>query len=166
MNKDEQYIRKCIKLAEIGGKTNDFPFGSVVVLEDEIISERYNEALQKNEVYRHAELLALLDAQNKLSKDELSRCTIYSSVEPCPMCAFAIQELNIRRVVFGLQSSIMGGYTKWRILQDEQINKIFPNTFARTPEIIPDVLKDEVIRGWKMWNLTKWEKLISKEVFC
>ncbi len=165
MDKDEQYMRRCIELAEIGGAAGDFPFGSVVVLDGRTISEEYNEAFQKNEVYRHAELLALLGAQKKLSREELSRCTIYSTVEPCPMCAFAIQELNIRRVVFGLRSPIMGGYTKWKILQDEQINEAFPNTFGRTPEIISDVLKNEVIEGWRRWNLSKWEKLISKGVF-
>lgn len=158
-------MRRCIELAETGGKMGDFPFGSVVVLDDKIVSGEYNEAFQKNEVYRHAELLALLGAQKKLSRDELSRCTIYSSVEPCPMCAFAIQELNIRRVVFGLRSPIMGGYTKWKILQDEQINEAFPNTFGRIPEITSDVLKSEVIEGWRRWNLSKWKKLINKGVF-
>src|ERR1035437_4126701 len=107
MNKDEFYIKKCIDLADYSAKNGDFPFGSVIVLDDKVISERYNESLSKNQVYRHAEMLAIIDAQNKLSKSELSECVIYSSVEPCPMCSFAIQELNIRRVVFGLRSPIM-----------------------------------------------------------
>jgi tRNA(adenine34) deaminase len=162
---DSKFILRCIELAEKAGKGIDFPFGSLIVLDDQVIAERYNESFTKNEVYAHAELLALVDAQKKLTKDDLSRCTLYSSVEPCAMCSFAIQELNIKRVVFGLRSSIMGGYTKWRILQDEEINKTFPNTFGCNPEIIPDVLKDKVIEGWKKWNAEKWERLISKRVF-
>lgn len=164
-NEDSKYILRCIELAEQAGNRGDFPFGSLVVLDDRVVSEGYNEAFTKKEVYAHAELLALVDAQKKLSKEELSRCTLYSSVEPCAMCSFAIQELNIKRVVFGLRSPIMGGFTKWQILQDEEINKTFPNTFGRTPEIVPDVLKDKVIDGWKKWDSEKWERLISKGVF-
>src|SRR5260221_357927 len=108
-NLDEQYISRCIELSDQATKNGDFPFGSIVVLNDKIISQGYNQALNKKEVYRHAEMLALLDAQKKLSADELSQCVIYTNVEPCPMCAFAIQELNIKRVVFGLRSPIMGG---------------------------------------------------------
>jgi len=165
MNKDEQYMKRCIELAEKATKNGDFPFGSLIVLNDVIISEQYNEALDKKEVYRHAELLALLDAQKKLSREQLSECVIYTTVEPCPMCAFAIQELNIRRVVFGLRSPIMGGYTKWKILQDSEINETFPRTFGRIPEITPDILKDQIIEGWKRWDSDKWERLISKGVF-
>ena len=165
MNHDENFIKRCIELGDEATKRGDFPFGSAVVLDGKIISEAYNELLAKNQIYRHAEILALTEAQGKLSKEELARCVIYSNVEPCPMCAFAIQELNIRRVVFGLRSPIMGGFSKWKILQDEELNKTFPNTFGKTPEIMPDVLKSEVIEGWKRWDKEKWGRLLAKGVF-
>lgn len=166
MNKnDQQYILKCIELAEKGTQYGEFPFGSVIVLNDKIIAGRHNESLSKNEVYRHAEMLALLDAQSKLTPEELSQCIIYSNVEPCPMCSFAIQELNIRKVVFGMRSPIMGGYSKWKVLQDEEINATFPNTFGNTPEIVHDVLTDKVIESWKKWNKEKWDRLVKKGVF-
>lgn len=165
MNHDEDFIKRCIELGDEAAKAGDFPFGSVVVLDGKIVSEGRNELLAKNQIYRHAEMLALTETQGKLSKEELARCVIYSNVEPCPMCAFAIQELNIRRAVFGLRSPIMGGFSKWKILQDEELNKTFPNTFGKTPEITPDVLKSEVIEGWKRWNEEKWERLLAKGVF-
>ena len=165
LSQDERYIKRCIELANTAGDAGEFPFGAVVVFNDEIISEGYNDALEQKEVYRHAEMLALVDAQKKLTREQLSECVLYSSVEPCAMCSFAVQELNIRRVVFGLRSPIMGGYSKWHILQDGLINTTFPNTFGRTPEIVPDVLKDQVIDGWKLWNNEKWERMYAKGVF-
>jgi tRNA(adenine34) deaminase len=164
-NQDEHYIKRCIELANMAGSAGEFPFGAVVVLNGILISEGHNDALAQKEVYRHAEMLALVDAQKKLTREQLSECILYSSVEPCAMCSFAVQELNIRRVVFGLRSPIMGGYSKWHILQDELINTTFPNTFGRTPEVVPDVLKDQVIDGWKQWNNEKWERMYAKGVF-
>lgn len=165
LSKDEKFILKCIHLASIAGSNGEFPFGAIVVLNGLVISEGQNEAFTKKEVCLHAEMIALTSAQKKLTRDELSECTLYSSVEPCAMCSFAIQELNIKRVVFGLRSPIMGGFSKWSILQDEQINTTFPNTFGRAPEIVPDILKNEVIEGWKMWNNEKWERMHNKGVF-
>lgn len=162
---DEWYIKRCINLARRAGKLGDFPYGALLVLKNKVVSEKYNESFTKNEVYRHAELLALTNAQKKLNRDQLSACTLYSSVEPCPMCSFAIQELNIKRVVFGLKSPIMGGYSRWSILQDQKLNQTFPNSFGRAPEIVAGVLKDAVIEGWKQWNNDKWERLYNKGVF-
>ncbi len=164
-NDDAMYMRQCIRVAALGSRSKDFPFGALVVFKGKVISERHNEALDKSEVYRHAEMLALLDAQKALTPDELAESTLYSSVEPCPMCAFATQELRIKRVVFGLRSPVMGGFTKWPVLQDQHINDTFPNSFGSPPEIVPDVLKDEVIQGWRDWNEEKWQKLIAKDVF-
>ncbi|MEX0917438.1 MAG: nucleoside deaminase [Candidatus Paceibacterota bacterium] len=164
-NVDKQYIRECISIASVGTQYGEFPFGALVLFDGKVISKRHNESLHKKEVYRHAEMLALLDAQEILTPVELSRSTLYSSVEPCPMCSFAIQELNIGRVVFGLRSPVMGGYTKWPVLQDRQINDIFPKSFGRPPEIVPGILKSEVVRGWRLWNEGKWLKFIAKGVF-
>jgi hypothetical protein len=53
----------------------------------------------------------------------------------------------------------------WNILQDEEVNRAFPNTFRHSPEVIPDFLKEEVIKGWTEWNEEKWSRLIAKGVF-
>lgn len=158
-------MKRCIELASCAGDSGDFPFGSVIVSENCIVSEGYNQSFASGEVYRHAELLALVDAKKILNRDQLTGATLYSSVEPCPMCSFAIRESNLRRVVFGLRSPIMGGYSKWMILQDAAISEKFPNSFSQVPEIIPDILKDDVIEGWRSWDAEKWRRLYEKGVF-
>ncbi len=163
---DTQCMRQCIAVAAEGAKMLDFPFGALVVHDGRVISCRHNEALDSKQVYRHAELLALADAQRELTASQLKEVTLYSTVEPCAMCAFAVQELGIKRVVFGLRSPIMGGFSKWPVLQDAQLGEAFPNTFGKAPEIVPDFLKEEVIAGWRTWNEERWQKFVSKHVFC
>lgn len=165
MKEDELYMRRCIELADTAGRTEDFPFGAVLVLDGLIVAEGYNEALTNREVWRHAEMLALIRGQRNCTREELSRSVLYTSVEPCCMCSFAIQELSIRRVVFGLRSPVMGGYSKWQVLEDVEINEKFPNSFGHPPDVTADVLKDEVISGWKRWNVAKWETLRAKGIF-
>ncbi|MBA3788887.1 nucleoside deaminase [Patescibacteria group bacterium] len=162
---DELYMQRCIELAAKGSKSMDFPFGSLLVHHDSIIAEFHNEALLTNEIYKHAEMLVLIHAQKELSSSQLKKATLYCTVEPCAMCSFAIQELGISRVVFGLRSPIMGGYSKWKILQDEELGATFPNTFGKAPEISPGVLRDSVADGWKKWNPEKWARFLEKGVF-
>ncbi len=163
---DEQYMARCIELADEAGKRGEFPFGSLLVIDGEVVSEAGNDALMSKDVVRHAEILALTTAQKAYEPELLRRATLYSSVEPCPMCAFAIQELGIRRVVFGLRSPIMGGYSRWPVLQDTKLGQTFPNIFGAAPEIVPDILKDKVIEGWKRWNLEQWESFKQRCVFA
>ena len=158
-------MRICVNLAKQATKNGDFPFGSIVVLDNEIVGRGYNTAIAKKEVCLHAEILALIHAQKRLSRKKLSQCTIYSTVEPCPMCSFAIRELNIRRVVFGLRSPFMGGYSRWKILQDKKLNKILPEIFLEVPKIIPDVFKEGVVKGWENWNKKSWDDFCEKGLF-
>ena len=58
------------------------------------------------------------------------RCTLYSNVEPCAMCSYCIRETRIRKVVYAIRSPIMGGHSKWRILQDPQISSVIPEVFG------------------------------------
>ncbi len=162
---DKFYMRQCIAVAKRGSAQRDFPFGAVVVHAGNIISERHNEALDKNEVYRHAEMLALLDAQRTLTQEQRISSTLYCTVEPCPMCSFAVQEVGIGRVVFGLRSFVMGGYSKWSILQDRHICEAFPKTFRGPPKVVPDFLKEDVAACWKEWNSEKWLRFETTGIF-
>lgn len=158
-------MRICINLAKLAAKNGDFPFGSIVVLGNEIVGRGYNTAMTKNEICLHAEILALVHAQKRLSRKKLSQCTIYSTVEPCPMCSFAIRELNIKRVVFGLRSPFMGGYSRWMILQDKKLGRILPKIFSRIPKIVPDIFKEEVVKGWEDWNKKSWDDFCENGLF-
>jgi tRNA(adenine34) deaminase len=164
-SKHEKFMKVCIDLAELATKNGDFPFGSIVVLKDKIIGRGYNKAIAKKEICLHAEIIALIDAQKKLSREQLSQCTIYSTVEPCPMCSFAIKELNIKKLVFGLRSPFMGGYSRWAILQDKRLNKKLPEIFSEKLEIIPDIFKQGVIKGWQKWNKKSWDDFYKRGLF-
>lgn len=164
-SEDELYMRQCVNIATEGTSYGEFPFGALVLYKGKVISRRHNESIHKKQVYRHAEMLTLLDAQEILLQDELAEATLYCTVEPCPMCSFAMRELRIKRVVFGLKSPVMGGFTKWHVLQDKQINDIFPKSFGKLPEIVPNILVDEVVQGWRNWNEEKWQSFLQRGVF-
>ena len=137
---DEKFIRECIKLSKKSTQNGDAPFGAIVVMDDKIISKSTNDS--KNKISDHAEIIALHKAQQKLNTSDLSSCTLYSNCEPCPMCAFMIREYKIGKVVFSLPSPFVGGYSKWKILQDAEISQFQP-FFRKPPKIIGGVLESE-----------------------
>ncbi len=163
---DEKFMRKCISLAEKAGKTGDLPFGALVVLKGKIIGQGYNLLQQNKEVNAHAEIIALRQAQEKMQTRILSDCTLYSTVEPCPMCSFPTRELHIPRVVFGLSSPIMGGYTRFGVLQDRGLSDNVLDYFGQPPEIIMGILKKEVAVSWKRWQPKVWETFLRNGVFA
>ena len=135
---DERFIRKCIELSEKAIAAGDGPFGSIVVKDGAIISEGVNDAQSRTS--DHAEILALNKAHQKLQKQDLTSHTLYTNCEPCPMCSFMIREYKISKVVFALPSPFMGGYSKWKILEDPELIH-FPPFFKSHPEVIGGVLE-------------------------
>lgn len=161
---DELFMRKCIELAERAGQTGDLPFGAIVVCNGEIIGEGSNILQQKKEVDGHAERIALLRAQAHMKSRNLPGCTVYSTVEPCPMCSFPIRELHIARVVWGLQSPVMGGYSKFKVLQDTGLSEKVLDYFGQPPEIVSGVLRDECAESWKRWTPKIWDAFFKNGV--
>ncbi len=143
----EKYIRRCIELAEESLERGDNPFGSVIVCNGEIIVETGNE-VKKNDVTNHAEIVAMRKAQEILKTNDLSNCKIYSNCEPCPMCSFMMRELKFNTVVFSLVSKYMGGFSKWNILEDKDLEKFEP-VFSKPPKVITGVLEDEARETFK-----------------
>ena len=93
-NIDENFMLEAIKEAEIGKFAGNLPFGSVILLKNEIISKGYAEDYESGDITRHAELLAIQRACKVLSKDDLSKCTIYTAqMNPvsCVQVQFLIQ---------------------------------------------------------------------------
>lgn len=100
MQRDEKYIQIAIKLAFKASKKGDFPVGALIVKDDKIISKAYNtKEKQKNAIY-HAEILAIHRACKKLKTWHLDDCVLYSSLEPCMMCAGAILQSRIKKIVY------------------------------------------------------------------
>ena len=101
----ENYIRRCIELARQAVLTNDTPVGSLIVRDDRVIAEGIEAVRGLSDVTAHAEIQALRSAFVQLASRDLTGCTLYTSVEPCVMCAYAIRLARVRAVVSGAPSS-------------------------------------------------------------
>lgn len=100
-NRDKFFMKRAIKMAEIGMNANaGGPFGCVIVKNDEIIAEGHNKVTSTNDPTAHAEIVAIREACRKLNSFQLEECTIYTSCEPCPMCFGAIYWARPKLVYF------------------------------------------------------------------
>ena len=105
---DVYFMRKAIECANKAAEIGEAPIGAVIVKDGIIISRAYNKReIKKNALY-HAEILAIDKACKKLGGWRLPGCTLYVTLEPCPMCAGAIINSRIERVVFGAFDSKAG----------------------------------------------------------
>ncbi|MAG75336.1 MAG: hypothetical protein CL811_01140 [Colwelliaceae bacterium] len=137
---DETLIRRCIELAGESVKNGDKPFGALLAKDGNIIFESSNNA--KTKVPYHAEILTLMDAQDKLNTTDLSDYALYSNCEPCPMCSFMIREYKLDKVVFSVHSPYMGGQSRWNILEDDVLTRFKPY-FSKPPNVVGGVLESE-----------------------
>jgi len=105
---DKFYMERALCLAKMAYDSGEVPVGAVVVKGGEIISEAYNLRETNSNATAHAEILAIEEACRKLGTWRLSGCTLYVTLEPCPMCAGALINSRIDRVVYGLTDSKAG----------------------------------------------------------
>lgn len=96
-----RFMDRAIELAQKAGNLGEVPVGAVIVKDGEIIAEGYNLREQKQNALSHAELEAINNACNALGDWRLDGCTMYVTLEPCPMCTGAIINARIKEVVFG-----------------------------------------------------------------
>ena len=89
---DSHMMERCLELAQRGADKGELPFGAVIVSRGKIVAEATNCVSSEGDVTRHAELVALSEAQKVLKRKRLQDCTLYSIVEPCPMCSFPARE--------------------------------------------------------------------------
>jgi tRNA(adenine34) deaminase len=148
--------RRCIELSAQAVRDGELPFACVVCRGEEVVCETTNRVVRDADVTRHAEILAVSEAQRILGRRDLSDCTLYSNVEPCAMCSFPIRETRIGRVVFSISSPIMGGFSKWGVLSDAQLSNAMPEAFGDAPEIHAGLLFDEAAAVWRKWNPVLW----------
>jgi len=99
---DSAMMRRCLQLSEQSVAAGERPFGAVLAAGTVVVAAAGNRVETDRDVTRHAEVVALAEAQRLLGKKDLSGHTLYSIVEPCAMCSFAIRECGIQRV--GLRS--------------------------------------------------------------
>lgn len=148
---DRAMMARCIELSKRGANDGERPFGSLIVHGGDIIAEAMNRTERDRDESRHAEILVIAKARRQLGDAALARCTLYSTAEPCAMCAFCIRAAGISRVVFALGSPVMGGLSKWNILRDEGLSHRVPFLFSAPPEVERGVLADEALQAWNEW---------------
>jgi tRNA(adenine34) deaminase len=154
---DRRMMARCIELSRAGAAAGERPFGSVVARGAEILGESPNCTEREGDVSRHAEIVAIAQARKRLGGAKLSDCTLYTNVEPCPMCAFCIREAGIGRVVYALGSPVMGGLSRWNVLRDDTLSDGIPFVFGAVPEVVSGVLAEEAGEAWREWNPLAWQ---------
>jgi len=122
-NKDEQFMRAAIDQAKIAGENGDVPIGAVIVYKEQIIGKAYNQREQLQDPTAHAEIIALTQAAEFVGSWRLDGCTMYVTLEPCPMCAGALVLARTDRLVYGCDDPKAGACKSlYNIVQDERLN--------------------------------------------
>lgn len=130
---DEKYMLLAIEQAKLARCEDEVPVGAIIVRNGEVVSSAYNtREYGKNALY-HAEIKAIDEACKKLGGWRLVGCTMYVTLEPCPMCAGAIVNSRIERVVYGAPDNKAGAFGTMLNLTDYPLYK---------PQIVGGVLKD------------------------
>ena len=101
MTREEKYIKLALKEAQKALFKDEVPIGCVIVKDNKVIARGYNLRESKKDVTKHAEIVAIEKACKKLNSWRLVDCEIYVTLEPCPMCAGAIYQARIKRLIFG-----------------------------------------------------------------
>ena len=126
MNKDQddqRFMKMAIDAAFIALENGDVPIGAVIVHKDQVIAKAYNQREQLKDPTAHAEIIALTQAAAALESWRLHDCTIYVTLEPCPMCAGALVLARMDRLVYGCDDPKTGACKSlYNIVQDDRLN--------------------------------------------
>ena len=122
-DQDILYMQKALLEAQAAAQADEVPVGAVVVFEDKVIGRAHNQRELLADPTAHAEMLALTQAASYLGNWRLNGCTLYVTLEPCPMCAGAMVLARIDRVVFGPTDPKAGAcQTLYQITDDPRLN--------------------------------------------
>jgi tRNA(adenine34) deaminase len=142
-NNDNIYMTSAIRQAEIAEQNGDVPIGAVIVHNNQIIAKAYNQREQLKDPTAHAEIIALTQAAAALDTWRLSGCTIYVTLEPCPMCAGALVLARIDRLVYGCDDPKTGAVKSlYNIVQDDRLNHQLEVTSGVLNEQCSSLLQD------------------------
>lgn len=97
---DERFMRRAIELANVAQSYNEIPVGAVVVFNNKIIGEGFNQSIMNNDPSAHAEMMAIRDAGKNIENYRLVNCTLYVTLEPCSMCTGLLVHSRINKLIF------------------------------------------------------------------
>ena len=120
---DQQFMQAAIESAKIAEENGDVPIGAIIVYQEQIIGKAYNQRQQLQDPTAHAEIIALTQAAAFVESWRLNGCTMYVTLEPCPMCAGALVLSRMDRLVYGCDDPKAGACKSlYNIVQDERLN--------------------------------------------
>lgn len=121
--KDKKFMRLALEEARKAEEMGEVPIGAVIVYEGEVIGTGYNQRELTQMTLSHAELMAIEEANKKIGSWRLEDCTLYVTLEPCPMCAGALVQSRIKRVVYGASDPKAGCVgTLMNLVQEKRFN--------------------------------------------
>ena len=120
---DDKYMKLALEQAGIAEENGDVPIGAVIVKDGQIIAKAYNQREQLQDPTAHAEIIALTQAAAALENWHLNGCTIYVTLEPCPMCAGALVLARMDRLVYACDDPKTGAAgSLYNIVRDDRLN--------------------------------------------
>lgn len=125
MTLDEEYMEKALALAEKAASLGEVPVGAIVVDKNgKVIGEGYNRREELRSPIAHAEMLAIEQSAKRLQSRRLTDCTLYVTLEPCPMCAGAVMNSGLKRLVYGAFDEKNGACASVVTLFDEKFTHV------------------------------------------
>ena len=144
METDEKWMRLALEEAGLAGESEEVPVGAVIVREEELLARAHNSPIILNDPSAHAEVLAIRRAAACLGNYRLTGTTLYVTLEPCLMCAGAILNARIGRIVFGAADPKSGAVVSlYRLFDDRRLN----HTVAVTEGILRETCI-EILSGF------------------
>ena len=132
-------MTEALKEADLAYRENEVPVGCVIVHEGRIVGRAHNQRETLKDPTAHAEMIAVTQAAAALERWRLTGCTVYVTIEPCPMCAGALVLARVDRLVYGARDDKAGACgTLYDIVRDERLN--------HRMEVVEGVLADEATR--------------------
>ena len=138
LTEDERYMREAVRQAKKAWALGEVPIGCVIVHRGKIIGRGYNRRTTDGNVLAHAEILAIRKACRIIGDWRLEECTMYVTLEPCPMCAGAILNARIPRVYYGARDREMGACGG--------VLNLFMEDFPHPPALVGGVLAEDCRR--------------------
>jgi tRNA(adenine34) deaminase len=136
INLDQLWMRRALRQAQAAAQADEVPIGAVIVRDGQLLAQAHNGREQLRDPTAHAEMVAITQAAAALQDWRLEGCTLYVTLEPCPMCAGAIVLARIPRVVYGAADAKAGAVQSlYRLLSDPRLN--------HRAEVVAGVLGEE-----------------------
>lgn len=139
-SENERFIRRTFQLAKFAVNCGNHPFGALLARNGHIVLEAENTVNDQGDCTGHAELNLVRNASKELGEKQLSECTLYTSTEPCPMCAGAIFWAGVRKIVYSVPASELMNITNYGIPVSNQ--ELFKNA-SHEIEVEGPILMEE-----------------------